>query len=389
MKEKIFIAFLVLVSALPPLSTDLPLPALPEIASYFSVENISTTMVLVVFFITYAFSTLLWGPLSDKFGRKPTLLIGYVIYFLGSFLCGVATSIDQLILFRGLQGIGGGCSMTIASAIVRDVYTGKKQESVLAIVQSMIMICPLIAPVIGAFLQTLVSWRGVFFAQAILALIVVVGTVIMKETIAEKLDVKILGALARLIPVMKHKQFMLMVITFSLPFVCAMAWVSASTYVYENVFGLNSQLYSYYFAFTAIGAILGPMSYIWISKKFNRFNIIAVCMIEMIIAGIAIIFFGAHSPLILALLILPTTFSLGVIRPPMNYMMLNNKEGDSGSASALIGAASSLGGIIGMVIIVLFKDYIFGIGLSYAIIGLVCVVIWFRSFRYVKNEEII
>ena len=387
MKEKIFIAFIVLVGALPPLSTDLPLPALPEIASFFGVEDIATTMVLVAFFVTYAFSTLLWGPLSDKYGRKPMLLIGFAIYLIGSFLCGIATSVDSLIIFRAIQGLGGGCSMTVTSAIVRDVYTGKKQESILAIVQSMTMVCPLVAPVLGALLQTLISWRGVFFAQAIMGLVIVAGAIIMKETNKERLDVKILGALARLVPVMRHGKFMLMVISFSLPFVGIMAWVSSSSYIYANDFGLSSQVYSYFFALTSVGAIAGPLAYIWISKKFKRYNIITVCLIESLIAGIAIILFGANSPMILALLILPTTFAIGAIRPPTTYMMLNNKEGDSGSAAALIGAVSSICGIIGMIVVVLFSDYVFGIGFLFVIISIITLTVWLTSFRNTKEED--
>ena len=389
MKEKFFIAFIVLVSALPPLSTDLPLPALPEIALVFGVNDLSTSMMLIVFFITFTIATLIWGPLSDKYGRRPTLLVGYIIYLIASFLCGMGNSIEQLILFRALQGLGGGCSMTIASAIVRDVYSGKKQESVLAVVQSMIMICPLIAPVFGALLQTFISWRGVFFTQAIMGLIVVIGTMFIKETIPEKLDVHVLGALARLLPVLKHGKFMVMVITFSLPFICGMAWVASSAYIYENFFELSSQMYSYFFALTAVGAIAGPISYIYLSRKFSRYNIVMFCFFEIIISGIAIIITGSASPLLLALMILPTTFCIGMIRPPLNYMMLNNKEGDSGSASALIGAASSLGGIIGMVIVFLFNDYILAIGLIYAVIGAISLYSWVTTFRYTKNEEAI
>ena len=389
MKEKIFVAYIVLVSALPPLSTDLPLPALPEIAAVFGVENYATNMILIVFFLTYAISTLVWGPLSDKYGRKPILFIGYTIYLVGSFLCGMATSVEQLIIFRALQGIGGGVSMTVSSAIVRDVYRGKKQENVLAVVQSMIMICPIIAPVLGAILQTFISWRGVFFAQTVLSLIVVVGAILFKETNTEKLDVKVLSALARLLPVLKYGNFRLMVIAFSLPVICIMAWVSSSAYIYEDFFGMDSQTYSYFFAITAIGAVIGPVSYIWISRKFKRYNILIFCFIEIIISGIVILVFGATSPWLLAFLLLPTTLCVGVMRPPTNYMMLNNKKGDSGSASALMASGSTLCAIIGMSLIVLFKDYIFGVGLLFAIIGTISLIIWLTGFRYTKNEEIL
>jgi DHA1 family bicyclomycin/chloramphenicol resistance-like MFS transporter len=386
LKEKLLILFIILLSAFPPLSADLPLPALPEIAVYFGVDEFATNMTLVVSFVSFALSTLIWGPLSDKYGRKPTLLVGGVLNLAGSILCGMSASIGQLIFFRVIQGIGGGSANAISSAIVKDVYTGRKQESVLAVVQSMIMICPVIAPVIGALLQSVTSWRGIYYTQAIIGLVIILGTIAFKETIPEKMNVRVFGAIARLVPVLKHGQFALMLVMFSLPFISIMAWVSSSSYIYENFFGTSSQTYSYYFAITALGTVLGPMAYMWISRKISRYTIITACFVEMILAGIVIAFFGALSPLGLALLLLPTTCCNGLIRPPSTFMMLNNKEGDTGSASALIGSTIGLASALGMFVVSLFDNYILVIGMFYTIIGVACLFSWLKFFRHTRYE---
>jgi DHA1 family bicyclomycin/chloramphenicol resistance-like MFS transporter len=386
LKEKFRIVFIVLVSAFPPLSADLPLPALPEVADFFGVEEFATNMTLVVFFVSFAIATLIWGPLSDKYGRKPMLLVGFSLYLVGSYLCVTSTSIEMLIFFRAVQGIGGGSSNAIASAIVRDVYSGRKQESVLAIVQSMVMIAPVVAPIIGAFIQSFTSWKGVFYAQVFMGAVVVIGTVFFKETIPEKMNVRVFGAIARLWPVLRHGKLALMLFTFSLPMFGIMAWVSMSSYIYENFFGLSSQTYSYFFALVCAGTVFGPLTYMAISRKFSRYAILTACYVEMLVAGVAVALVGALSPWSLAFLLLPTTFCCGAIRPPTTFMMLNNKEGDSGSAAALIGAVATLGGAAGMFVISLFRDYILTLGVIYALVGAVSLFLWLTFFRHTRND---
>ena len=151
-----------------PLSTDLYLPALPTMTIYFHVPEYQINLTLILFFIFFSLATLIWGPLSDKYGRRPILLIGLTGYTIASILCADSSSVYQLILFRVMQAIGGGAASAVAMAIVKDVYQGRKRESILALVQSMIVISPALAPVVGALLLNFTSWRGVFVTQAII-----------------------------------------------------------------------------------------------------------------------------------------------------------------------------------------------------------------------------
>lgn len=181
--NKGLILFLALLSAFVPLSTDLYLPALPIMTSFFHMSEFEMNLTLILFFVFYSLATLVWGPLSDKYGRRPILLIGLTGYMIASILCAVSRNVNQLILFRILQAVGGGAASAVATAVVKDVYQGKKQESILAIVQSMVVISPAVAPVIGALLMKFTSWRGIFFAQAVLGFAVVAGSIAFQETI--------------------------------------------------------------------------------------------------------------------------------------------------------------------------------------------------------------
>jgi len=147
--EKGLIGFIAFLSAFVPLSTDLYLPALPGMAKYFGVTSDLANLTLILFFVFFAAGALFWGPLSDKYGRRPILLIGLSIYSLAGFLCAGSGDIYHLILFRILQAVGGSGAFAVATAIIKDVYDAKNRELILALVQSMVLISPMTAPVLG------------------------------------------------------------------------------------------------------------------------------------------------------------------------------------------------------------------------------------------------
>jgi MFS transporter, DHA1 family, multidrug resistance protein len=133
-----------------PLSTDLYLPALPGMGAHFNATPDRINLTLTAFMIFYALGTLVWGPLSDHFGRQPILIAGLTLYVISSTFCALIPNVDGLILSRIFQALGGSAAGVVATAIVKDVYSGKMRGSVLAIVQSMVLISPAVAPVIGA-----------------------------------------------------------------------------------------------------------------------------------------------------------------------------------------------------------------------------------------------
>ncbi|MFA6373100.1 MAG: MFS transporter, partial [Methanothrix sp.] len=158
--EKGLIGLIAFLSAFVPLSTDLYLPALPGMAKFFGVSTDLANLTLILFFVFFAAGTLFWGPQSDKYGRRPILLISLSIYSLAGFLCAGSVDIYHLILFRVLQALGGSGAFAVATAIIKDVYDSKNREVILAMVQSMVLISPMAAPVLGALLLRITSWRG-------------------------------------------------------------------------------------------------------------------------------------------------------------------------------------------------------------------------------------
>jgi len=358
---------------------------------YFQVHEFQTNLTLILFFIFFSLGTLVWGPLSDKYGRRPVLLVGLTGYTIASVLCAVSLNVYQLIFFRILQAAGGSAANALATAIVKDMYLGRKRESILALVQSMVVISPAVAPVIGALLLTFTSWRGVFVAQVIIGVIAFTGAVVFQETLKLRSRGNLINTLGRLVVVLKNPGFSSLLIIFSMTAIPGMAFISSSSYIYQDTFRLSSQVYSYYFAFNAAGMLIGPLLYMRLSAQFKRFSIINACFAAMILSGFLVCALGRLGPWVFAVLLLPATIVGSCTRPPSTYLMLEQQKGDAGSASSLMSSCATVMGSVGMIIVSLgLGNLVLIVGALNIIFGLLCGGLWLavtkRPFLNVVRE---
>ena len=371
------IVLIALLSAFVPLSTDLYLPALPRMSQNFGVGADRINLTLTAFFICYALGTLIWGPLSDRYGRKPILLTGLTIYTLSSALCASAWDVNSLILFRALQAIGGSAAGAVATAVVKDVYSGHKRESVLAIVQSMVLISPAVAPVLGAFLLGVTSWRGVFWTLTGIGMIALLGTFLYEETIPARSTGMVLQSLSRLGRVLQNRGFTLLLILFSIGSISSLAFIASSTYIYQNGFHLNSQMYSFYFALNALGFISGPLIFLRLRRHFHSETIIRACYFTIAGSAALVIVFGNLQPWIFALCILPASIANNCLRPPSANLMLEQQKGDTGSVSSVMGCMGLLMGSLGMQLIALnWANTIIALGTMTLITSTLSLLLW-------------
>ncbi len=376
------IALITLLSAFVPLSTDLYLPALPGMAEYFNVSSDLINLTLILFFVFFAAGTLVWGPLSDKYGRKPVLLIGLSLYTAASMACAGSSDVYQLIAFRILQAVGGSGAFAVATAMIKDVYDIKSREPILAMVQSMVLISPATAPVIGALLLRFLSWRGIFWTLAGIGLIALSGGIALQETIGKRYDGTMPEAVGRLWTVLKNPGFSSLLLVFSLLSVSSMAFIASSSYIYIDGFGLSEQEYSYYFALNALCMIAGPMLYMRLSRRTSRRSIIIACFAAVSASGLLICLFGNTAPWALAVLLLPATISASCVRTPGANLMLEQQKGDTGSAAALMSCFGIFMGSIGMTIISLgWSNTVLVLGIMNILIGLACEVLWLLIHR--------
>ena len=386
--EKGFIVLIAFLSAFIPLSTDLYLPALPRMAENFNAAPSLINLTLILFFIFYAAGSLFWGPLSDKFGRKRILLIGLVIYTAASALCAYSGNVYQLIGFRIIQAIASGAATAVAQAVVKDCYSGRKRVSVLALVTSMSMISPIVAPVIGALILRFTTWRGVFVVLTVIGLLSILAVIAMEETIGQRSTGSILQSLGRLVIVAKNPGFMSLLLTFSLMGIPMMSFISSSSYIYVNQFGLSEQVYSYYFAANAFFMVIGPLLYMRLSRLIKPISLITVSYIIACISGLFISLMGIHGPWIFALSLIPATFAGSVTRPPSANLMLEQLKGDTGAVVSLMSFTFTVFGSIGMIIISLdWVNRVRVMGLMYMVFAFASLVFWIRISKksYVRK----
>jgi len=265
----------------------------------------------------------------------------------------------------------------VSTALVKDVYDGKKRESVLSVVMSMIVIAPVVSPVLGAFLLQYVSWRGLFWVLAVIGIISLAVSLLLSETITSRYTGTVIQSLRRLGTVLKNPGFASLLFIFSLTMLTMLAFVGVSSYIYEDFFGLSGQMFSFYFALNALGMIAGPILYLRLSRSFSRTPVITACFVIMIASGALVCLFGNIAPLVFALLLFPASVMGCSVRSPGTYLMLEQQKEDTGSASALINCVGLVFGAAGIFLASQNTgNLIFVLGALNVVTGLVCLTGW-------------
>lgn len=351
LSDKMMMLLVALIAAFPALSTDLYLPALPSMSEQLNCSVAMVNLSLVVFFIFVSISSIVWGPLSDKYGRKRILLIGVPLYILSSIFCVLSQDVFQLIAARIFQAIGGGAAMAVNLAIVKDVFPGKKRERTLAFVTVLNGTIPVIAPVIGAQIIKFTSWRGTFGALVVIGILVWMFVLSFKETNREYSDVSTLKTTLRLLVVLKNPDFTRLLIVFSAISIPLLGYISVSSFIFIKRFGVSNEAFGLYFGAISVLFTVGGPAYLFLQKLFKPLTIITVCYVGSLISGMLMLTIGQMSPLLFAISIAFGYLSVSISRPPSSSLLLEQQDKDTGSASSLIQASFVLSGSIGMLFI--------------------------------------
>jgi DHA1 family bicyclomycin/chloramphenicol resistance-like MFS transporter len=389
--KKGMIFFIALMVMFVPFSMDVYLPALPIMKEYFHTSSSLISFTLTAFFIFYALGILIFGPFSDKFGRKKILLLGISVYIIGSILCSISTSVYFLIISRIVQAIGAGCISTVSTALVKDCFSGKARESVLAIVQAMMVIAPMVAPILGALILKLAGWEQTFWILAAVGVLNLIIAIFFQETLPEeeRYTGSIGGSLFRLIVIGKNKGFTSFLLLTSIAGAPYMAYVTMSSFIYVDYFKLNAQAYSYFFAANSFFSILGPVLFLRSIGRIHPKKFAAGCFLLALISGIGIIFIGGISPVIFFISFAIFTLISSALRPFSTNILLEQQMGDTGSASSLINAVNSILASLCMVIGSLkWFNMVSGLGIIItvcAVIAIISLLLLLKSSIRVKG----
>lgn len=339
-----------LLCAVGPFAIDMYLPALPDIETDLGATTSATQLTLTSYFIAFGLCQIAYGPLSDVYGRKAPLYAGLVLFILGSVGCAMAPSVEWLITFRFVQGLGAAAMGVIPRAIIRDLHTGVEATRLMALVMLVFSVSPILAPLGGSFLIVPFGWRAVFVAVTIAALIATVMLAVMlPETrpVHERIRGDVRSVLGHFGTLFRDWHFLGLTFIGGLGMSSFFTFLSMSSFVYIKTYGMSLAEYSLAFSVNAVGFI--GMSQL-ASRLGGRFGMGRVVM------G-AVAAYASFAVLLLALtlagftglwVLIPLLFTsfafLGLVIPSTMVLSLENHGPIAGSASALGGTLQMLTG---------------------------------------------
>lgn len=344
--SKVYILIVVgMVAALGPFVTDFYLPAFPNLVTYFETTASQVQLSLTFSMIGLAVGQIFLGPVSDKFGRKRPLVISMFFFVLSSIACIFSPSIEIFILARFIQGFSGAGEIVISKSIATDLYGGKdlaKFFSILSCVQGLAPIC---APVLGGLLLSVTNWRGIFGLLVLIGIILFVVLLRFHDSLAK--ENRLQGDLKKRFvyykEVLRHREFMYFVLIQSLGMGVMFSYIASSPFIFQGHYHLSPVVYGICFACNAVAIMLGSLSVVRFRSNEHALRIggwgfmllcccavVTLCM-ELPIIIVEIVFFGFM-------------FFLGIILPTSTTLALNLERKNSGTASAILGFLTFLGG---------------------------------------------
>lgn len=351
-----------LLAAVGPFAIDMYLPALPAIAADLGASTAATQMTLMVFFVSFGVAQLIYGPLSDMWGRKPPLYFGLALFGLAGIGCGLAPSIEWLIFFRFVQGVGAAAVAVIPRAVIRDLHTGPEATRLMALVMLVFSVSPILAPLFGSAIIVPFGWRAVFVAVTVVSGIALVmlwallpETRPASERIAGNLG-NVMRAYGRL---MVDAKFQGLTFIGGLGMASFFAFLASSSFVYIGHFGLTPTQYSLAFSVNAVGFIGASQFAATLGQRFGMGRMLTAAVtvylvMSLILLGVTLA--GIDNLWALMALLFFAFASLGLVIPSTMVLSLEDHGPIAGMASALGGTLQFVAGAVTITIASFFFD---------------------------------
>ena len=248
--------------AIGPLSLNMFLPALPTMRVTFAVPMEDIQLTLTLYLIGFALAQLICGPLADRFGRKPVILIGLICFLVASIACTYSTSLEELLVFRVIQSFGACVGPVLGRTMIRDVYGATESASVLSYLTSIIALAPAVAPMLGALINEAFDWRAIFIALSIIAaLIGAIYFFLLPETLPaeERQQIEIKEVFGNYSVLLKDRIFVAYLLCGCIGFSGIFTYMAAAPFVLMEYFGIPESIFCYYYIVVVSGYIVGSL----------------------------------------------------------------------------------------------------------------------------------
>ena len=339
-------------SAFGPLSLDMYLPALPNLAGDLETSTSLAQLSLTACLLGLSLGQLLAGPVSDVRGRRVPLVIGLIVYAISSLLCAWAPSIWTFVWLRFVQGLAGSAGIVISRAVVRDMYAGTELTKFFTLLMLVNGAAPILAPIVGGQLLQVTSWRGVFVVLALIGLAMLVAVVFgLRETLPSERRSKggISNTFSTFRRLVSDRVFMGYAICQGLVTAAMFAYISGSPFVLQEIYGVSPQMFSLIFACNGLGIIIAGQVTGRLVGKLGETKLLVGGLLYAAVGGITLltmILLGAGLYGVLIPLFVVVS-SVGIVSATGFSLAMQNQGNAAGSASALLGVLSFvIGGIV-------------------------------------------
>ncbi|MFF8968265.1 multidrug effflux MFS transporter [Streptomyces sp. NPDC014995] len=342
-------------TATPPLAMDMYLPALPEVTRALHAPAATVQLTLTACLAGMALGQLVVGPMSDRWGRRRPLLAGLAVYVVATALCALAPTLEMLVAFRLAQGLAGAAGIVIARAVARDLYDGVAMARFFSTLMLVSGVAPVVAPLIGGQILRVTDWRGVFVVLTVVgALLAVVVAAKLPETLpsAQRHSGGVGEALRSMRGLLADLPFAGYLLTGGFTFAALFAYISASPFVVQEIYGASPQTFSLLFGLNSIGLVLvGQVNGKVLVGRVRLDRVLAAGLTVVTLAATALLLmatgvFGEVGLLPVAAALFVLMSAMGVALPNAQTLALMRVRHSAGSASALLGTSSFLIGAI-------------------------------------------
>lgn len=373
------IILLAVLSSVAPMGIDTYIPSIPDIASAFNVGIEKIELSLSVFLIGFSIGQIFGGPLSDRYGRRKSSLFGLLAYAFFSFIIIFSSNIYELWFYRFFEAFFGGIVVVNAAAAVRDRFHGEEAAKVFSLIGTVRSLAPLLAPAIGAFIIHFFSWQAVFIFLTIYSLLVALwiykdlneSFVYVEQNVFESFKI-----------VLTHKKAMKAMLTLALGFSGFFIYISKSSFIFIEHFGISTDIFPFFFGFNFLVLILMIRVNMILLKNFTQLELIKFAIIIQIISGFLMMINHEGDSLIITMILMASYMSMmAFIFGNCMALSLEHFSKNAGVASSVIGVLQfGLGAIISSIALSFHNETFLPIAISITILSFLCYLI-IRTYK--------
>ncbi len=324
------------------LSANMPMPVLPQLFQLFDTSHTAIKLSVTVFLFGFAATQLIWGPLSDKHGRRKMLLAGFTITIFGALMAALSINIEMFLAARFIEAVGMGCGPVVARSIIMDSFNKKEITHVIAMSAVIVGIMPAVAPIIGGWLSMWLTWHSIFYFLVIYGIALWVFALMRLHESNLELDRELtpLKSLRVYRSCFQSRQFTSSLILYGLYYGLQLGYYTAAPFIFITHLHYSKEYYGGFMLFTVVSYMLGAYVSKHVLKVVSLRTMIFIAMMISILGLLLMVVFDFVAGLTTLTVIMPMMIVIagsGAISPPVNTLAMSVFKTRKGAAAALLG----------------------------------------------------